>query len=69
MMTDGSGRRHATQHDPARQLYRPADAEPLMHRALAIDEKRFCAEHPASPRASTIWRYCYTPAGGRGTYA
>ena len=32
---------------------RPAEAEPLMRRALAIDEKSLGPEHPTSPFAST----------------
>ena len=44
---------------------RLAEAEPLMRRALAIDEKSFGPETiPTSPSASTTWRSCCRPPTG-----
>ena len=43
---------------------RLAEAEPLMRRALAIDEKSSAPITRTSPSASTIWRSsCKTPTG------
>ena len=40
---------------------RLAEAEPLMRRALAIDERSFGPTTPTSPSASTTWRSCSRP--------
>ena len=40
---------------------RLAEAEPLMRRALAIDEKSYGADHPQVAIASTISRSCFRP--------
>ena len=39
-------------------------AEPLMRRALAIDEKSFGPDHPNVATASTTWRSCCRPRTG-----
>ena len=45
---------------------RLAEAEPLMRRALAIDEKSFGPDHPDVAPTSTIWpRCCGTRIGWR----
>jgi hypothetical protein len=43
---------------------RLGEAEPLMRRALAIDEKSFGPDHPRSRSVSTISRACCKPPTG-----
>ena len=43
---------------------RLAEAEPLMRRALAIDEQSYGKDHPESPQISITWLRCSRPRTG-----
>ena len=51
---------------PLRHLGKFAEAEPLLRRALTIDERSWGPDHPDVARASTTWRRCSRPRTGRG---